>query len=247
MDAWDDGLRRAVHALIPQVEGRPVVNIGAQEGGVYICRRIQCLHIDEDSFIGQCKWVTPVDVRPDELTDEMTISCDHVRLGPGWWLDTYFNWYFVYAPKLVARSLAGDQSWVTPFLRAERREPHAVYPEPGLTHCLLPKQGRRWLDAEEVVRRLRGEFAFFSASLHESPGTKGGTSVGLSAAASERHRTFSVVASDDRGGQSMAYINFDIRTSEAIRVIYRDEVHKAAAALLIQRCAQLLDYDIQGR
>jgi hypothetical protein len=39
-----------------------------------------------------------------------------VRLGPGWWQDMYFGWYFVYEPGLVARSLAGDHSWVKAFL-----------------------------------------------------------------------------------------------------------------------------------
>lgn len=247
MDTWDDGLRRAVHALIPRVEGRPVVNIGDGEDGIYICRRIQSLHIDEDSFVGQCEWATPVDIRPDELTDEMTICCDHVRLGPGWWLDTYFNWFFVYSPRLVALSLAGDHSWVKPFLRDERRGLRAACPEHGLSHCLRPKEGQPWLDTGEVVRRLRGGFAFFSASPHESPGTLGEMPVGPGADVSARPRTYSVVATDDREGQSMAYINFDIRPGEDIRVVFRDDAHKAATELLIQRCAQLLGYDIQER
>lgn len=246
MDAWDDGLRRAVHALIPRVEGRPVVNIGVEEGGVYICQRISSLHTNEDSFVGQCEWATPADVRPDELTDEMTISCAHVRLGPGWWLDTYFNWYFVYAPELVARSLAGDHSWAKSLLRAERRGPHVDAPDPGLSHRLLPKPGQRWLETEEVVNRLRGEFAFFAASPHESPGSSGETPIDGSAV-SERQRTYSVVASDDRAGESTAYVNFDVRPGQEIRVAYRDEAHKAAADVLVQRCARLLDYDIQGR
>jgi hypothetical protein len=117
VDFWDEGLRKAVRALIPEVEGKPGVSIGEYDGGVYVCRRISGLNTDEDSFNGQCEWVDPEDARPGELTDEMSISCDCVRLGPGWWLDTYFRWFFVYDPKLVARSLAGDHSWVQPFLK----------------------------------------------------------------------------------------------------------------------------------
>ena len=116
MDYWDEGLRKAVHAMIPEVEGKPCVNAGEYDGGVYICRRISGLETDEDSFNGTCEWVDPEDARPDELTDGMAISCDCVRLGPGWWQDMYFGWYFVFDPALVARSLAGDHSWVEAFL-----------------------------------------------------------------------------------------------------------------------------------
>ena len=63
----------------------------------------------------------PADARPDELTDGMAISCDCVRLGPGWWQDMYFGWYFVFARSLVARSLAGGHSWVGSFLDSVRR------------------------------------------------------------------------------------------------------------------------------
>lgn len=121
MDYWDQGLRKAVQALIVEVEGKPAVSIGGYDDGVYVCRRISGLQTDEDSFYGECDWVDPEDARPDELTDGMSISCDLVRLGPGWWRDMYFGWYFVYDPKLVARSLDGDHSWVNGFLRFESR------------------------------------------------------------------------------------------------------------------------------
>ncbi len=130
MDYWNDDLRSAVRAMIPEVEGKPCVNFGEYDGGVYVCRRISGLHTDEDSFIARgCEWVDPEDTRPAELGDGISISCDCVRLGPGWWQDTYFGWYFVYDPALVARSLAGDHSWVQPFLEAEKRpkaEPRAT-------------------------------------------------------------------------------------------------------------------------
>src|SRR5262249_47592044 len=40
----------------------------------------------------------------------------------GWWQDMYFGWYFVFDPVLVARSLAGDHSWVGAFLDSVRPE-----------------------------------------------------------------------------------------------------------------------------
>jgi hypothetical protein len=41
---------------------------------------------------------------------------DCLQLGQGWWYDAYFDWYFVYEPERVAKSLAGDHGWVKPFL-----------------------------------------------------------------------------------------------------------------------------------
>jgi hypothetical protein len=123
MDKLDADPRAAVRAMIPQVEGKPCVNVGGLLGGVYVCRRITGLAIDEHCFKGDCDWVDPADARPGELTDGMAISCDCMRLGPGWWQDRYFGWYFVFDPALVARSLAGDHTWVKSFLKSAKRRP----------------------------------------------------------------------------------------------------------------------------
>jgi hypothetical protein len=48
----------------------------------------------------------------------MAIGCDRIRLGAGWFQDTYFGWYFVYVPTRVARSMVGDHSCVEEFLEA---------------------------------------------------------------------------------------------------------------------------------
>ena len=96
MDFGEPEIREAVQAMIAKVEGRPCVNFGEYDGGVYVCRRISGLEIDEeDCFNGNCEWVDPEDARPGELTDGMAIGYDCLRLGPGWWQDTYFGWYFV--------------------------------------------------------------------------------------------------------------------------------------------------------
>ena len=79
MDYWNEDLRKAVRAIIPEVEGNPCVNVGGPDGGVYVCRRISGLGTDEDCFNGHCDWVDPPDARPDELSDGMAIDCSSVR------------------------------------------------------------------------------------------------------------------------------------------------------------------------
>jgi hypothetical protein len=34
MDYWNDELRNAVRAMLPEVEGKPCVNVGGPDGGV---------------------------------------------------------------------------------------------------------------------------------------------------------------------------------------------------------------------
>ena len=120
MDFEDPESRATVQAMIAEAEGKPCVNFGEYDGGVYICRRISGLEVDGDGcFNGTCEWVDPEESRPDELTDGMAIGFDCLEIGPGRWQDTYFGWYFVYDSALVARSMAGDHSWVKGFMEAD--------------------------------------------------------------------------------------------------------------------------------
>ena len=122
VDDAEAKLSAAVRAMIPLAEGRPAVHVDGRDGSVFVCRRVSGLHValEECCFYGECDWVDPPEARPDELTDGMAISYpDCLRLGPGWWYDAYFGWYFVYEPTLVARSLAGDHSWVPAFLKSD--------------------------------------------------------------------------------------------------------------------------------
>jgi hypothetical protein len=64
--------------MIPEVEGKTIVNTGFYDGGVYVCRRISGLHTDEVCFNGECEWIDPEEARPGELTEGMSISCDCV-------------------------------------------------------------------------------------------------------------------------------------------------------------------------
>lgn len=250
VDYWDDDLRQTIQALIPQIEGMPCVNTGDNDGQVYVCRRISNLNTDEDSFIGQCEWVDPPDARPDELTDGMAISCDCVRLGPGWWQDTYFGWYFVYDPLLVAQSLGGDHSWVPGFLESVQPKQVPLAPDLRPAHTLRPPEVRPYLSTIEVVSLLRREFGFFAAQpLGISDDVRASilrlrlqnASPDLIDAAAGRDCAFSVVAADN--GETTNYLNFEVRPGEGIIIRYRDQQHETAARPLVERCARLLGYE----
>jgi hypothetical protein len=87
------------------------------------------LAADENCFYGECNWADPPEARPDELTDGLAVSYpDCLSVGPGWFYDAYFDWYFVYDPPRVARSLTGDHGWVPRFLAAPNE------PDPGAGH-----------------------------------------------------------------------------------------------------------------
>ena len=122
MVCWDPERREAVRAMIAEVEGKPCVNVDGHDGGVYVCRRLSGLEFDDESLNTACEWADPEDARPAKLTGGMRIYCTCARLGPGWFPDTYLGWYLVYEPGLVARSFAGDHSWVKPFLASEEPE-----------------------------------------------------------------------------------------------------------------------------
>jgi hypothetical protein len=110
-----------VMAMIPLVEGKPAIHVDGRDGSVFVCRRLSDLRLapEDNCFYGECDWVDPAEARPEELTDGMAISYpDCLQLGPGWFWDGYFDWYFVYDPPFVARSLAGDHSWVPGFLKS---------------------------------------------------------------------------------------------------------------------------------
>jgi hypothetical protein len=108
----------AVMAMIALAEGKPIVHVDS-DGDVLVCRRISGLQLEfGDLFCGECDWIDPPEARPDELTDEMAIGTDLLELGPGWWYDSYFRWFFVYEPALVVRSMVGDHSWVPEFLKS---------------------------------------------------------------------------------------------------------------------------------
>lgn len=107
----------AVQAMIPLIEGRPCVHVDKTTGAVCVSRKMSGVHIDTESVYGMNDWVEPEECRPGELTDEFVISYACLEIGSYGWYDNYFQWYFVFHPEMVARSMAGDHSWVWRFLR----------------------------------------------------------------------------------------------------------------------------------
>ncbi len=246
MNSWDEEMRREVLARIPLVEGMRVVNLGSFEAGEYCCRRIHDLQLDEDSFLGQCDWGDPPQLRPDELTEGMAISCDCLRLGSGWWQDTYFGWYFVYDPELVARAFGGDRSWVGNFLSTVELPPKATALPPQFpADRLRPPSEKDYLQTEEVLHRLRGQFSYFQSIEHPQANAIAGP---VARAENEPSTQldgggrYTIVAADDE--QSTAYIRFELWPGKEILIGYRDIEHQAAVRPPIERCARLLGYNI---
>ena len=113
----------AIQAIIPLAEGRPAIHVDRTDGTVFVCRRVSGLRLvpELNMFYGECDWADPPEARPGELSDGMAISYPDCTVGPGWWYDSYFRWYMVYDAARVARSLAGDHSWVPAFLADAER------------------------------------------------------------------------------------------------------------------------------
>ena len=155
----------------------------------------------------------------------MSISCDGVRLGPGWFQDLYFRWYFIHDPQLVSRAMAGDHSWVPAFLEANKLE---VKPPPrhgGPEQRLQPPAGRPFLRTRDVAKRLENQFPFFSA--HPTQGEE---------------PVFYVVLGNNP--DDLDYLNFEVHPGAAIVLRSRDEQHQTAVQTLVERCARLLEYDV---
>ncbi len=125
-------------AMFPVVSGKPCVNVDAKTGEVHYCHRLYNLSIADDVLEGVCDWRESADDRPDELTDGVAIGSDLLDVGDGWWLDMYFEWYFVFTPEFVSRSSRGDHLWVSEFLLTtthNRTIPRPPPPE-DVTHLL---------------------------------------------------------------------------------------------------------------
>ena len=125
-------------AMFEQLDGQPCVNVDANAGHVHVCNRIYDLLIADEVVEGMCDWKDSFDRRPDELTDGMAIGSDLLDVGNDWWLDMYFNWYFVFTPRFVKLSILGDDSWVTEFLHTVIRNRTIPRPPPfaDTTHLL---------------------------------------------------------------------------------------------------------------
>lgn len=139
-------LARAV-AMFSRISGNPCVNLDAETREVQVCHRIYELGVVDDMLLaGMCEWKEAAENRPDELTDGLRIGSDLLDVGDDWWLDIYFDWYLIFTPSFVDRSLRGDHSWVDEFLHTTIRNRTIPRPPPeeDTTHVLSDREALRY-------------------------------------------------------------------------------------------------------
>jgi hypothetical protein len=138
-------LRRAT-AMFLAISGKPCVHLCASTKEVQLCRTIYNLGTDDGVLYGECDWVKPQDERDDSLTNGLAIGSDLLDVGVGWWLDLYFDWYYIFTPEYVDRSFGDDHSWVDGFLTGKDRNRTIPRPPPGAdsTHLLLDEEALRY-------------------------------------------------------------------------------------------------------
>ena len=110
--------RAAFQRMIPVVEGRPGVLVQPFNGTIqiFVAGRVGQLRVEVDSVWWVNEWLDRNDSWPDEVTDEFAISDGCLVVTTGWWYDSYFGCWFVIDPTMAEKSLAGDDSWVGPYL-----------------------------------------------------------------------------------------------------------------------------------
>ena len=139
-------LARAV-AMFPNVNNNPFVHLDANTREVQICKRVFDLSVLHNDLVhGWCEWAEQENRRPPELTDELSIGSGLLDVGNNWWLDIYFDWYLVFAPELVSRSLGGDCMWVDTFLLETIRNRTVPRPQPSMdtTHLLSDSEAMQY-------------------------------------------------------------------------------------------------------
>ena len=121
-----------------------------------------------------------------------------------------------------------------------------------MSHRLCPPEGRPFLEPEEVVERLREEFAFCDADQDQGADDVGDMIAKLielkapkpiiDAAIAGRDRSYSVTVADDMASEN--YLSFIVRPGEGPLIGYHSGQHEEAVRSLLERCARALDYEI---
>jgi hypothetical protein len=121
-----------------------------------------------------------------------------------------------------------------------------------MSHRLCPPDGRPFLEPEEVVERLREEFAYCDANADQGADDVGDMIAKLieleapqaiiDAAIAGRERSFSVTVADDMASEE--YLRFIVQPGEGPLIGYHSGQHEAAVRPLLERCARALDYGI---
>ena len=120
-----------------------------------------------------------------------------------------------------------------------------------MAHRLDPPEGRPYLDPEEVVRRLRDEFAHCEADADQGADIVGDMVAKLielnapqqiiDTAMAGRDRSLRVTVADD--ALSDVYLSFVVRPGAGLLIGYYSGRHEVAARPVLERCARALGYD----
>lgn len=134
-------------AMFPRINNSPFIHVDANTRDVKICKRLFDLKVLHNDLVnGWCEWNEPEECRLPELTDELSIGSGLIDVGNDWWLDIYFEWYLVFAPEFVSRSLSGDHFWVDDFLQKTVRNRTIPRPQPSMdkTHLLTDGEALKY-------------------------------------------------------------------------------------------------------
>lgn len=113
--------KAAARQMIPTLEGKPAVYVIGfrEELVIFVSRRTSDIQMDDEMILWKNDWVDPVDEWVDDIGEELSIGEGCLEVAPGHWFDCYFGAWFIFEPDLVAQSLAGDDSWVGPYLKID--------------------------------------------------------------------------------------------------------------------------------
>ena len=121
-----------------------------------------------------------------------------------------------------------------------------------MSHRLCPPIGHSFLEPEEVVERMRDEFAFCNANAEEGADVVGDMIAKLielkapqaiiDDAIAGRERAISITVADDMASDD--YLSFTVRPGEGPLIGYYSAQHEAATRNLLERCASALNYEI---
>jgi hypothetical protein len=121
-----------------------------------------------------------------------------------------------------------------------------------MSHRLEPPEGHPYLDPEEVVKRLRDEFAFCDADADQGADDVGDVIAKLielnapkaiiDAEIAARDRSYSVTVADDLASED--YLSFIVRPGAGPLVGYHSKQREAAIRNLVERYARALDHEI---
>lgn len=122
-----------------------------------------------------------------------------------------------------------------------------------MANILFPADGVAYLDPEEVVRRLRGEFDYTAIDRNEGSGVVGeivAKLVELNAPQevidfqlAAQDRAIQVVIADDALSDNC--LQFTVKPNSGIFVGYLSREHEISTRSLVERCATVLGYQIK--